>query len=179
MTDRISRKDLAEEWGVTTQRVDKLVSEGKLIVGDDKLLSRAQADAVRRSLDPSLVEKEVIAKAVGGQTASVQDPSHPLVKARTMDAVFRAKSRELQFQKASGAVVAMAAIKTEAFEIGRALQQPLLAFPARLSAELATLAALPADQVEPAMRKVLQREVKVLISNLIVALDQVQSMKTT
>lgn len=178
MSDRISRKELATEWGVSTQAVDRFVKDGRLKVGKDKLLSRSEAAKLRAGLSPSHVEKEAIAKEIGGQGNAQQNPAHPLVQARTMEAVYRAKSRELDFKKATGELVPIADIKTEAFEIGRALQQRLLAFPARLSAELATLAALPAEKIEMAIREVLHREVRAVVSDLIVGIDQLQSSKT-
>lgn len=174
MSDFISKKQLADEKGVAYQRIDKMVREGKLALNEEGLISRSQAEEVWATLSPSHLENEAIKREVeGGASASPLD--HPLVKARTMEAVFRAKQRELTYKIDSGKYVPIEKVKTEAFDLGRSVQQKLLTLPARLAPELAVLAALPADQIEPAMRKRMTDEVKRIISDLITGLDLLQA----
>ncbi len=176
MAERVSRKQLATLWDVSTQRIDTLVNEGKLITGEDGLIDREQADVIRASMNPARIEADRLNKELGGQGR--QNPNHPLVQAKTMEAVYRARNAELDFKTKSGELIPAKTVKDEGFEIGRFIQQRLLAFPSRLSAELATLAALPQAEIEPAMRAVLTREVRSLVTDLVTSLDQVMTQFT-
>lgn len=177
MSNFITRKDYAAEKGVRRQRVDKLVTDGRIKVNKDGLIDRAQAEKVWAELSPAHVEKEALAKEIASGTPKGSES--PILKARTLEAVVRAKQRELAYRREAGELVPVSEVKLEAFEIGRALQQRLLAFPARLSAELATQAALPSEKVEPSIRAILAREVRLIVDNLMTAIDQLQSSRDT
>ena len=161
--DRLSRKEIAAQWGVSTQRVDALVKEGRLVPGADKKFDPDEVAALRASFSPQHVMKEQAQKAAGGAA----DPRHAqFVQARTMDAVFKAKTRELQFKREQGVLVERAAVEAEGFEIGRILQQRIMAWPARMAAELSTLAALPDSKRTAAIRAALDREARVLVEEV-------------
>lgn len=158
--ERLSRKQIAEMWGVSTQRIDALVKDGRLVPGADKKFDPDEVAAVRASMSPQHVMKEQAQKEVGGAA----DQRHAtFVQARTMDAVYRAKSRELQFKREQGVLVERTAVEAEGFEIGRILQQRIMALPARMAAELSTYAALPEAERTKAFRAALDREARLLL----------------
>lgn len=164
MAVRVSRKELAQRYGITTQAIDKLVKDGRLTPGADKKFDLDEADRVRSEQSARHIEKEQLQKDIGGQGAG--GVQHPLTQARTMEAVYRAKSRELAFQREKGALVERKAVEADGFEIGRILQQRVLAWPARMAAELSTLVALPDAERYEAVRKCLDREAKLLVGEI-------------
>lgn len=165
MADRVSRKELAQRYGVTTQAIDKLVKDGRLKPGPDKKFDLEEADRVRSEQSAQHIEKEQLQKDIESESGG-DAKSHPLLKARTMEAVYRAKSRELAFQREKGALVERKAVEADGFEIGRILQQRVLAWPARMAAELSTLVALPDAERYEAVRKCLDREAKLLVGEI-------------
>jgi hypothetical protein len=164
---------------VSTQRIDALVNSGQLATNADGLIDREAAESIRQTMNPNRVGKEAEAKTLGGQKTTQQDASKPLVQARMMKEVYAAKRLELHFKRESGDVVAKADVRASTFEIGRLFQQRLLAFPARLGSELTTLMALPPDDVEPAIRRVLERECKALIKDITRGLAEVSDEPVT
>jgi hypothetical protein len=173
VSDRLTPNELAKVWGVSRQAVDKQIKNGRLTVGADKKIARADADRVRLELNPNIAAKEAEARALGGQQSAQQDQSHPIVQARTMEAVYKAKQRELSFKLQAGALVPVQTIKNEGFEAARAARLHIMAIPQRLTAEIVTCLSLPRDQVEPAIRRILEREAKAVLGNLIEALEQI------
>lgn len=180
MGDLVTRKQLATIWGVSQSRISALIRAGKLTFDENGQIDRDVAEQVRASFNPNMVQTQQVAKELGGQAAGRQATNHPLVQAKTMEAVYRAKTSELVFKKEIGELVEAKVVTNEAFELGRFIQQRLIAIVPRLSPELATLAALPPNEVEKAIRATLMREMRALITDLVAGLDQVQSqIKTT
>lgn len=172
--DRVSRKQIAAQWGVTTQRIDALVKEGRLRPDAKGLILQSEVDEVRATLNPANVAKEREAKALGGQRLDEQDRSSPITKARIAEAVFRAKQRELIVKQMSGALVDRSEVRVQGYEAGRAFQQTMLAFPDRLSAEIATsIVGLEQSKIEAAIRVILDREVRRVLGDLVKSLEGV------
>jgi phage terminase Nu1 subunit (DNA packaging protein) len=172
MAIRVSRKELAAHWGVSTQRVDALVSSGALVPDDEGRIDRDAADQVRAGMNQNNAAKEAEAKALGGQRADQQNQNHPLVKARTMQAVFKARDAELEFKKKSGEVVSTAEVAAQAYEAGRIVQSHLRAFSARLTSELAVFCGLPPAEAQVKIREALDRDVRAVIADMQTALSK-------
>ena len=177
MAQGMTRKEVAAKWGVSRQRIDTLVNSGELVEGKDGLIDEAHADQVRAGQDPNRIDKEAVLKEVGGQANPQQKSNHPLVQARTMESVYRARYMKTRSERAEGKLVERDAVKAEAFELGRFAQQFLRSLPARLSPELATLAALPPSDVERAIRAVLERETRLFIQHFSEGIAQLPSSK--
>jgi ribosomal protein L16 Arg81 hydroxylase len=172
MAERKTRKELGVLWGISETAVGKMVRAGRMTQGDDGKIDLAEAQQARAGLNPNIVAKEAEAKALGGQQ-NAQQSGHQMVQARTVEAVMKAKHRELVVKRLSGELVHINKVKAECFEAGRAAQQHIRALPQRLAGELKTLFALPVAEIEPAIRQVLDRETRVILSNLIQALEEI------
>jgi len=173
----MTRKEVAAKWGVSRQRIDTLVNSGELVEGKDGLIDEAHADQVRAGQDPNRIEKEAVLKEVGGQANPQQKSNHPLVQARTMETVYRARYMKTRSERAEGKLVERDAVKAEGFEIGVFCKQACMALPARLAPELAVLMSLPAGEVQRAIHAVLDREMRRFLQDLSEGLKQIPSSK--
>ncbi|MGE0698098.1 MAG: hypothetical protein AB7O57_03305 [Hyphomicrobiaceae bacterium] len=173
MADRVTRKELAERWGVAPESVNKLVRAGRLVVGDDKRIDVNEAEAVRSAMNPNNRAKEAEAKELGGQRADTQNAAHPMVRARLAKEVLAVKVKELQFKQMTGELIGRAELKVQLFEAGRAVNSALKVWPPRLSGEIASLQGLPPREFQKQVRALLEREVRTIVSDLTVALESI------
>jgi hypothetical protein len=179
MAKGITRKELAAEWGVSPQRIDTLIRKGDLTPGKDGLIDRDAAAALRATMNPGNMAKEAEAKALGGQSSERQSQNSPIVQARTADAVYRAKQRELIVKQLTGELVDIQRVKVEGFEAGRAVQQSLKVLPTRLAGAIAAqVAGRPIKEIESIVRSIIEAEVKRIVSDLLVALEQIAARKS-
>jgi len=173
MATRVSRKDLAERWGVKRQAVDKLVRDGKLKPDKSGMIDLASADAVRAAMNPNIVAKEAEARALGGQRSDQQDVQHPMVKARLAREVLSTRIKDLEFRKLTGELISRAEVKGALFEVGRTVQQTLRTWPARLSGEIAAMKGLSDREFYAAAEAIFDRETKKIVSDLTKALERI------
>lgn len=178
MGDRVTRKQLAEQWGVTTQRIDAMIRQGMFKPGADKLIDADEANAARGTLNAGNVAKEREAKALGGQKSADQAPNNPIVQARTAEALYRARQRELIVKKLTGELVSSRRVKADAFEVGRIMGQALRVMPQRLAGQIAgAVAGRSPREVEVAAKAILEKEAKRIIADILKALEKVTEQK--
>lgn len=128
MSDRLSRAEVAERKGVSRQRVDELVKEGRLTPGDDGKIDAGDADALWEAMDPAyLLRKEAAERTRGEEKAESTQKAHAenYNKARTAEAVVRAQSRRLDYEIKSGKYVLREQVKQGGFKAGKLLSSKL------------------------------------------------------
>lgn len=173
MADKLTRKELAAAWGVSVSYIGKLVRTGSVREIGGRI-DRAEADQARAAMAPAMVAKEAEAKALGGQANTQQAGGTDIVRARTAEAVLKAKHRELIVKRMSGALVEISSVRSQAFEAGRAVTAVLKAIPARNANMItARISGLPPKEAEAIVKEILEGEVRRIADDLVAALEKI------
>jgi len=183
MGERLTRREVAERFGVTTQRISNMISKGELPVGSDGKIDWDVAQSIRGSFDPAKVQGQQFNKVVGGNAAGRKNakaappasdkPGLTVVsgggsggggnqfqQAKTLEAVFKAKSGELKYRQLAGQLVEREVVKHDAHSAGRMIQQRLLGVGNRLAPMIA-----PMDDLV-AIRKLVDQEMREVIEQM-------------
>ncbi len=145
-----SRAEYAKLRGVSRQAVAAAVKSGRIsdAVGDDGLIDVDLADRlwaentnpvqgehghIRKRVKKG--EEEIIEAAVSVGIDPLRPPS--LSESKTLEAAYKARLAQLEYERLSGQVVDAEAVKKEAFRVARITRDSMLAIPDRLAAELA------------------------------------------
>lgn len=140
MGDRLTKAEVVERQGVSRQRVEELVKEGRLLVGDDGKFDSDDVDACWSNMDPAYLARkaaaEANAKAEKPKEGSQADTYH---KARTAEAVTKAQARQLDYQIKAGKYVKRDEVKRGAFKAGKLLAAKLNNAPNQLAPQLVGL----------------------------------------
>lgn len=178
MGQRVTRNELASQWGVGRSRVDNMVRARQLTVGSDGLIDVDKANAVRAKMDPARMEQGKNAKISKAGTLPDEDDDAPpglsvvdggkgdpgaatLYKIRTAEAAARTKLAQLKVQQMMGTLVERAQVKHEAHAAGRLLQQRLLAMPSRVAPMVVAATDAAAVQL------IIETEVKAVLSEFL------------
>lgn len=150
MKKTASRAEYAKLRGVSRQAVDAAVKSGRITaaVGEDGRLDIAIADKLwAENTNPVQGEHGHVRKRKKkGEGEIVEaavsvgiDPNRPptLAESKTLEAAYKARLAQLEYEKLSGQVVDADAVKKVAFRTARITRDAMLAIPDRLSAELA------------------------------------------
>ena len=129
----ISQHEWARRKGVSVQAVNKRIRKGTLSCLAD------------RSLDPEVAEREWSAtrepysttRAEPAPAKPVKEAAGTYATARTHEAVFRAKMKQVDYEQRAGLLVRSVDVEDKWSQIGRALRSRLMSLPQRLAAELA------------------------------------------
>ena len=173
MAERLSRREIAERWGVSKQAVDKVFKDGRLKAGDDGKADLVDVDRVRAEMNQANIAREAETKAIGGQQKGENGGQHPIMRVRLAKEAIDVKHRELKLKKLQGEVVERSEVKMLLFEAGRAIQNALKAWPARLSGEIAAHRGLPEREFQQRVRTILERDTKRILSDMTVALESI------
>lgn len=165
----ISQADYARRKGVSRQAVHKRVRAGRLSVLPDGTLDPAVADrewdATRQPDDsteaaPAAASPSPAAASVAvDRPGSAEGPSDApaslpapaprgtYAEAKTADVLYKARLRQLEFEIRTGKYVEVEKVSDRWFELARATRERMLAMPARLAAELASMSDMHAIRV--------------------------------
>lgn len=132
MGERLSGNKLAARMGVSRQRVDELIGEGRLARGDDGLIDTDEADALWANMDPDYLQRKAAAEATRAANEG-KEPAEPegrsqaeaFNRAKTADAVAKARSRVLDYEIKVGKYVLREEVKRGAFKAGKLLGSKL------------------------------------------------------
>jgi hypothetical protein len=157
----MSQADYARHRKVDRSYINRLAKRGILVMRG-KLIDVAPSDAV---LDDKPVDVErtdpvhtppvraTVETTVGGQPTS-------FAQARTIEMVYRARARKLDFEAKSGKLISADEVKVAWFQIVRQVRDKLLAMPTKLAPQLAALS----DVRE--VRELLDTEIAATLRNL-------------
>lgn len=150
MSKTASRLEYAKLRGVSRQAVDAAVKTGRIAaaVGPDGRLDIALADKLwAENTNPVQGEHGHVRKRVKkGQEEIVEaaksvgiDPNAPppLSESKTLEAAYKARLAQIEYEEKSGQLVEADKVKKEAFRTARITRDAMLAIPDRLAAELA------------------------------------------
>jgi len=111
-----------------------LVLRGKLVdvAASDAVLDDKPVDVDRQEPVRTATPRPAVDNLSGAQPTS-------FAQARTVEMVFRAKSRKLDFETKSGKLIPADEVKVKWFTLVRQIRDKLLAVPAKLAPQLAAL----------------------------------------
>jgi transcriptional regulator with XRE-family HTH domain len=171
----ISQSELARRLGVSRQAVQARVKAGRLTLLKDGTLDERTALAewhatkrpVVQAADPDDVPEDPRPSVPAG-SRQVRDPGSPgsqqagtYAQAKTADALYKARLRQLEYEVKSGALVRAEDAANRWFERARAVRERLLAIPVRLAPEVAAMT----DIHE--VRRRLDEEIRIAIKELV------------
>jgi len=138
----MSQSDFARHRGKSRQYISKLAKAGALILRAGKV-DVAASDLV---LDDRPVDMEPAPSAASVPPRSPagdggQQPAS-FAQARTVEAVYRARLRKLEFEEKSGAVLPADRVKDKWHAMTRQMRDKLLALPAKIAPQLAAASAV-------------------------------------
>lgn len=150
MGELVNKLDYARMRGISRQAVYKAINTGKIVaaVDDNGMIDVEVADrlwaenthpfAGARSHQKKRGHKkpeEVIKAAmeIGIDPASVPT----LMESKTVEAAYKAKLAQIEYEEKTARLVDAEKIKKEAFRLARVLRDSMMAIPDRLAAELA------------------------------------------
>lgn len=154
MSERVDKTKYALLRGVTRQAVNAAIRGGKLMgaVGDDGLIDVAKADKLwaenthptsgyngqmkrrggkRVNNSPEQVIEN--AKKIGIDPGNVPT----LVESKTIEAAYKAKLAQLEYEEKTEKLIDVEKVKKEAFRLARVTRDAMLGIPDRVSAEIA------------------------------------------
>jgi len=131
----ITRAEYARRIGVSAQYVSKLVKQGKIPLEADGKVDPVKADAARKALRHP--ERDSYRKSVFPEHPVTIEDAKAFQTARTVQAGYKAKLTQLEYEMAAGRVVDKAEVKSTVFVAGRTARDALLAIPKRMAALLA------------------------------------------
>lgn len=146
----LTRRQIANKFNVSPQRIDELVKEGRLKLVDSKI-DEDQAQAVWDAMSAARVQGERVAKLARAETpdgkpavddaGKVADLNAARVynQAKARRAVIEAQTSELRFKEASGRLVDRDRVKAEAYSAGKILATRLENLPRRVAPMLAPI----------------------------------------
>ena len=150
MKKTASRAEYAKLREVSRQAVDAAVKSGRIAaaVGEDGRIDVALADKLwAENTNPTQGEhghirkrkKKDVEEIVEAAVAVGIDPNRPptLAESKTLEAAYKARLAQIDYEERSGQLVDAALVKKEAFRTARITRDAMLAIPDRLSAELA------------------------------------------
>lgn len=154
MSERVDKTNYARMRGVTRQAVNAAIRAGKLMgsVGDDGLIDVELADKLwaenthpTRGYNGQLKRRggkrinnspeEVIenAKKIGIDPGNVPT----LVESKTIEAAYKAKLAQIEYEEKVGTLIDAEKVKKEAFRLARVTRDAMLGIPDRVAAEIA------------------------------------------
>ena len=150
MKKTANNAEYAKLRGVTKQAVGAAIKSGRIAaaVGEDGRLDVALADKLwaentnpsqgahghmrrRRKKDAEEILEAAVAVGI--------DPNAPppLMESKTLEAAYKARLAQIEYEQKSGQLVDVDGVKKEAFRTARITRDAMLAIPDRLAAELA------------------------------------------
>ena len=151
----ITQKELARRMGVTPQAVSKRVKAGRLTLLADGTLDPEMAErewnATREPAPSQTATSKPPAATVpaaarsepsGSQPTTTRSSTQPgatgtYAQAKTADALYKAKLRQIEFEHRSGTLVRSDDVEQHWYALAQAVRTRLMAIPQRLAAELA------------------------------------------
>jgi hypothetical protein len=131
--ERLSSQAIGDLHGVSRQRVDELVKEGKLTRGDDGKIDSDEAAAFWTNMDPAYVQRKATAAAnreAGEGADKAQKPAEgtnadAFHRARTAEAIAKAQQRRFDYETKIGKYVLREEVKRGGFKAGKLLGSKL------------------------------------------------------
>ena len=169
--ERVTQAELARELGVTPQAVHKAVRAGRLTPGPDGKFDLYSAMAAFRASGgghgahtgrfggrrPAEFGQDGGSNGVADGTAGASEGYY---RGRAVRETYRAKMARIEFERATGLLVAAAEVRRATFEAFRAVRDALEAIPERLNARLAA-------ESDPAVaREILRAELRKVLADL-------------
>lgn len=149
-TLNVSKAVYAQMRGVSKQAVHKACREGRLTaaIQSDGKLDVALADQLWASNTNPVVgwhatmkqrQKKAKETAVEKAIAIGIDPSNvpTLLESKTVEAAFRAKLAQLEYEEKTGKLVPIESVKKEAFRLARIVRDSMFGIADRIAAEIA------------------------------------------
>lgn len=150
MTKTANRAEYAKLRGVSRQAVAAAIKSGRITAAvlDDGTIDIALADKLwAENTNPVQGEHGHISKRknknedelIEAARSVGVDPLHPptLAESKTLEAAYKARLAQIEYEQKSGQLVDAEGVKKEAFRVARITRDAMLAIPDRLSAELA------------------------------------------
>jgi phage terminase Nu1 subunit (DNA packaging protein) len=137
---------------VTPQYISKVIKQGKVPVEPDGRIDPEKADAALQALRHR--ERDAFRKSVipdGSANGETTSDYRSYQKARTIQAAYKARLTQLEYEILAGSVVKKDDVKTSLFIAARTVRDALLSVPKRIAALLA--AETDRAKVEALLRK--------------------------
>lgn len=133
----LTKSAYARRIEVSPQYVSKLIKQGKLVPEEDGRLDPVKADAQIKALRHP--ERDQFRTSMVPEADAEGQPQEygNYQKARTIQAAYKARLTQLEYEMLSGEVVKKAEVKTALFVAARTTRDSILAIPKRISALLA------------------------------------------
>jgi hypothetical protein len=131
----MSQSEYARHRRVDRSYISRLAKKGILVLRG-KLVDVATSDAV---LDDRPVEVEPQAPVNAGPQLGGPPQPTSYAQARTVEMIFRARARKLDFELRSGKLIPSDEVKVKWFTLVRQIRDKLLAMPVKLAPQLAAL----------------------------------------
>lgn len=132
MIERITQAEFARRIGKSPQYVSDLVKSKKLTLGKDKKLDYKKAI---NQLDKSIERITSVANELPEDEEDLdripQEELKDYKHWKTVEAEFKAKEKELQYEEKKKLLVPKYEVESDAFAIGKLLQEQLLTIPER------------------------------------------------
>ncbi len=167
-------REFAREVGVSLSAVQKAIKSGRLVRNSDGRLDESQLKTWDDLRDPAKVRDP----APSAKTQPAKAPSDPTFqKAKTQREVYVSLTKKLEFERLSGKLVEVDAVKVAAFRVFREVRDGILNIPDRVSAEAAAeivkliKGKLPQAEVERIVHHVWDRESRDILQKLSKGLD--------
>lgn len=130
MGERLTRGQAAERFGVTRQRIDELINEGRL-TEERATVDADEAAEVFAAMDPAYVARERMSRE---GSAKPRDPvMQAFNRAKTAEQIAKAKRAELDFSIRSGRFIDREKVKRSGFEAGKVFASKCANFPNRVA----------------------------------------------
>lgn len=160
MGERLTRAQAAERKGVSRQRIDELINEGKLRE-ERATVDADELDELWNTFDVSYTARHHAGKAARAPIDEEESRLRKLLnKAKTQDAVLKAQEREIELKVRRGQLVDKQMVTQQAYTVAKKASTQLQNLPRQLAAQLAVLT----DPAE--VEEVLARSINTIISEI-------------
>ena len=163
----MTKSEYAKHRGVSKPYITKLAKNGVLVLRGGKVDVRA-SDTVLDDKPVEDVDPPAQSSPAGSPPRAVAEPlgqaGASFGQARTVEMVFRAKLRRLEFETKQGRLIEAEAVRKTIAEAVRTLRDGILGLPDRLATVLAAVLAAESDskKVHVKMKTELSRELEAL-----------------
>lgn len=159
MGERLTRAEAAKRQGVSRQRIDELINDGKL-KEERATVDSDDLDALWAAMDPDYVARHRMGKAGKPVDPEAEKLGSLFNKAKTQKEVLRAQELELNLKIKRGQFVDKQQVTQQAFTVAKLVATRLQNLPRQLAPQVAVL--LKAEECE----EVIAREVARIISDM-------------
>lgn len=139
----VSQAEFARQVGVTAQRINKLVKDGRIPVNADKKIPiKAGFKAFDKIQKNAKAFKEIYSKTIlpeddnapmSGSTSKAMNVTEAFNKARLAEKTYQAKLKEIEYKLKTGELVESQKVRADAQATASALRDRLMSTPVRIA----------------------------------------------